>query len=183
MGRPATRAAAAWHGAGLGTRLPMRGVRTRVRELRNRTGNAKAAAAARTPGAAQTGRRHPCPAGTGGNSVRMPRVWRAAPSTVPQPGVPPAFRTDSSRARKKRQAGRPVLIRSAYPAAADRGQATARPGLAARHVVGRCVCDKAGGAVACWHRMVLNSVRSYRIVRDYPAKTGVKSSQSGNSSR
>jgi hypothetical protein len=168
MGQPAARAAAARHGAGLGTRLPMRGVRARVRELRNRTGNAKAAEASRTPGAAQAGRRHPCPAGTGGNSVRMPRVWRTAPSAVPQPGVSPAFRTYSSRAHKKRQAGWPVLIRSAYPAA---GRA-----------VGRCICGKAGGAVACWCRMGLDNVRVYRFVRLYPAKTGVNSSQSGNSS-
>ena len=35
---------------------------------------------------------------------------------------------------------------------------------------------------ACRYRMVLDSVRDYRIVRDYLAKTGVKSSQSGNSS-
>jgi hypothetical protein len=36
--------------------------------------------------------------------------------------------------------------------------------------------------VARWHRMVLVNVKDYRIVSDYPAKTGVKSSQSGNSS-
>jgi hypothetical protein len=30
--------------------------------------------------------------------------------------------------------------------------------------------------------MVPDNVKDYRFVRDYPAKTGVKSSQSGNSS-
>src|SRR5712691_3027241 len=38
----------------------------------------------------------PRPAGAGGEPVRVPRVRRAAPSAVPQPGVPPAFRADSS---------------------------------------------------------------------------------------
>jgi hypothetical protein len=36
--------------------------------------------------------------------------------------------------------------------------------------------------VACRYRVVLDSVKDHRIVSDYPAKTGVKSSQSGNSS-
>jgi hypothetical protein len=44
------------------------------------------------------------------------------------------------------------------------------------------ICRIAGGAVACWYRMVLDSVSDYRFVKVYPAKTGVKSSQSGNSS-
>ena len=44
------------------------------------------------------------------------------------------------------------------------------------------ICRIAGGAVACWHRLALDNVKDYRIVRDYPAKRGVKSSQSGNSS-
>jgi hypothetical protein len=30
--------------------------------------------------------------------------------------------------------------------------------------------------------MVLDNVKDYRFVRDHPARTGVKSSQSGNSS-
>jgi hypothetical protein len=36
--------------------------------------------------------------------------------------------------------------------------------------------------LACWYRMVLDNVKDYRFVRIYPAKTGVNSSQSGNSS-
>ena len=48
--------------------------------------------------------------------------------------------------------------------------------------VGWRTCRIAGGAAACWYRMVPDNVKDYRFVRDYPAKTGVKSSQSGNSS-
>src|SRR5256885_757675 len=68
-GQPAARAAAAWHSAGLGERLPMRRVRTRVPAFRVRTsiaGTAEASRSARTP---QAGCRHPGPAGTGGEPV------------------------------------------------------------------------------------------------------------------
>jgi proline iminopeptidase len=92
MGQPAARAAATRHGAGLGARLPVRGVRTRVPAFRVRTGPAEACYCA---GAPQAGCRHARPAGTGGTAVRVPRVRRAAPSAVPQPGVPSALRADS----------------------------------------------------------------------------------------
>jgi len=96
MGQPAARTAAARHGAGLGARLPVRRVRTRVPAFRVRARLARAAKASRSAGAPQAGCRHPRPAGTGGEPVRVPGVRRPAPSTVPQPGVPPAFRADSS---------------------------------------------------------------------------------------
>ena len=44
------------------------------------------------------------------------------------------------------------------------------------------ICRIAGGTVARWYRMALDNVKDYRFVSDCPAKTGVKSSQSGNSS-
>jgi hypothetical protein len=96
MGQPAARAAAAWHSAGLGARLPVRRVRTRVPAFRVRPGIARAAESSRSAAAPQAGCRHPRPAGTGGEPVRVPRVRRAAPSAVPQPGLPPAFRADAS---------------------------------------------------------------------------------------
>src|SRR5271169_2313706 len=69
MGQPAARAAAAWHSAGLGARLPVRTVRTRVPAFRVRTGIARAAEASRSAAAPQAGCRHPRPAGTGGEPV------------------------------------------------------------------------------------------------------------------
>jgi hypothetical protein len=101
MGRPAAGAAAAWHGAGLGAGLPVRGVRKRVPAFRVRAGLAGAGAASRSAGAPQARCRHPGPAGTGGAPVGVPRVRGAAPPAVPQPGLPPAFRADSPRAQKR----------------------------------------------------------------------------------
>ena len=69
MGQAAARAAAARHSAGLGARLPVRRVRTRVPAFRVRTGIARAAEASRSAGAPQAGCRHPRPAGTGGAPV------------------------------------------------------------------------------------------------------------------
>jgi hypothetical protein len=69
MGQPAARAAAAWHRAGLGSRLPVRRVRERVSAFRFRTGSARAAAASRSAGAPQARCRHPRPAGTRGEPV------------------------------------------------------------------------------------------------------------------
>ncbi len=69
MGQPAARAAAARLSAGLGARLPVRTVRTRVPAFRVRTGIARAAEARRSAGAPQAGCRHPGPAGTGGKPV------------------------------------------------------------------------------------------------------------------
>jgi hypothetical protein len=101
MGQPAARAAAARHGAGLGERLPVRAMRTRVPAVRIRAGHASAAEASRSAGAPQAGCRHPRPAGTGGEPVRVPRVRCAAPSAMPQPGVPPAFRADTPRTHRR----------------------------------------------------------------------------------
>src|SRR6516165_3223465 len=69
MGQPAARAAAARHGAGLGARLPVRRVRTRVPAFRVRAGMARAAEASRRAGTPQVGCRHPRPAGTCGEPV------------------------------------------------------------------------------------------------------------------
>jgi len=66
MGQPAARAAGPRHGAGLGARLPVRRVRTRVPAFRVRTG---AGAAGHGAGAPQAVCRHPRPAGTGGKPV------------------------------------------------------------------------------------------------------------------
>ena len=69
VGQPAARPAAAWHGAGLGARLPVRRMRTRAPALLVRTGLARADKAPRSAGAPQAGCRHPRPAGTGGEPV------------------------------------------------------------------------------------------------------------------
>src|ERR1700749_666572 len=66
LGQPAAPPAGAWHHAGLGARLPVRRVRTRVPAFRVRTGIARAAEASGSAGAPQAGCRHPRPAGTRG---------------------------------------------------------------------------------------------------------------------
>jgi hypothetical protein len=70
------------------------------------------------------------------------------------------------------------LFRSSHPQVAGPTE-----GLPARRAADRRICRIAGGAVACWYRMVPDNVKDYRFVRDHLAKTGVKSSQSGNSSQ
>jgi hypothetical protein len=57
-----------------------------------------------------------------------------------------------------------------------------RPATGDGRAAGMRIYRKARGAVACWYGMVLDNVMDCRIVKEYPAKTGVKSSQSGNSS-
>ena len=44
------------------------------------------------------------------------------------------------------------------------------------------ICRITGSAAARCYRLALDNVMDYRFVKDHPAKTGVKSSQSGNSS-
>jgi hypothetical protein len=70
------------------------------------------------------------------------------------------------------------LARPGRPACRSNREPAGRLAAAGGHI-----CSTAGGAVACRYRMVLDNVRVYRFVRDHTAKTGVKSSQSGNSSR
>jgi hypothetical protein len=47
------------------------------------------------------------------------------------------------------------------------GVTAAGAGWAARRAVGGRICRKAGDAVACWYRMVLDNVRDNRYVWFY----------------
>ena len=80
----------------------MRRVRERVPAVRVRPGAAQVPGQA---GASQVRCRHPGPAGTGGEAVGVSRVRRATASAVPQPGLPSAFRPDSSRAHNRSVSG------------------------------------------------------------------------------